>query len=68
MTFIFLGGWWCFSGTRAAQTAWSTLGLQTASTNGMGGSAGDTTAMLGFNNGLLYVMLGMWEAAWCTTW
>lgn len=59
LTFIFLGGWWCFSGTRAAQTAWSTLGLQTASTNGMGGSAGDTTAMLGFNNGLLYVMLGM---------
>ena len=58
-TFVFLGGWWCFSGTRAAQTAWSTLGLQTASTNGMGGSAGDTTAMLGFNNGLLYVMLGM---------
>ena len=56
---IFLTGWWCFSGTRAAQTAWSTLGLQTASTNGMGGSAGDTTAMLGFNNGLLYVMLGM---------
>lgn len=59
LTFVFLGGWWCFSGTRAAQTAWSTLGLQTASTNGMGGSAGDTTAMLGFNNGLLYVMLGM---------
>ena len=59
LTFIFLGGWWCFSGTRAAQTAWTTLGLQTASTNGMGGSAGDTTAMLGFNNGLLYVMLGM---------
>lgn len=59
LTFIFLGGWWCFTGTRAAQTAWSTFGAQTASTNGMGGSATDTTATLGFNNGLLFVMLGM---------
>lgn len=58
-TFIFLGGWWCFTGTRATQTAWSTLGLQTAATNGMGGNAGDTTAMIGFNNGLLCVVLGM---------
>ena len=59
LTFIFLGGWWCFTNTRAAQTAWSTFGAQTASTNGMGGSATDTTATLGFNNGLLFVMLGM---------
>ena len=29
---IFFAGWWCFTGTRAAQTAWSTFGLQTAST------------------------------------
>ena len=58
-TFIFLSGWWAFTNTRAAQTAWSTLGLQTASTNGMGGAATDTTAFIGFNNGLLYVMLGM---------
>jgi len=57
--FIFLSGWWCFTGTRAAQTAWSTLGLQTASTNGMGGSATAATASLGFNNGLLFVMLGL---------
>ncbi len=57
--FVFLSGWWAFTGTRAAQTAWSTLGLQTASTNGMGGSATDATAFIGFNNGLLYVMLGM---------
>ncbi len=58
-TFVFLSGWWAFTGTRAAQTAWSTLGLQTASTNGMGGSATDATAFIGFNNGLLFVMLGM---------
>ena len=58
-TFVFLSGWWAFTNTRAAQTAWSTLGLQTASTNGMGGAATDATAFIGFNNGLLFVMLGM---------
>ena len=57
--FIFLSGWWCFTDTRAAQTAWSTFGLQTTSTNGMGGSATGATAVLGFNNGLLFVLLGM---------
>lgn len=57
--FIFLGGWWCFTDTRASQTAWSTLGLQTASTNGTGGSATNATAILGFNNGLLFVLMGM---------
>lgn len=56
---IFFAGWWAFTGTRASQTAWSTLGLQTSSTNGMGGGATDTTAMLGFNNGLVFVMIGM---------
>lgn len=57
--FIFFSGWWCFTGTRAAQTAWSTFGSQIASTNGMGGSATDATATLGFNNGLIFVMIGM---------
>lgn len=57
--FIFLAGWWCFTGTRAAQTAWSTFGLQTASSNGMGGSATDATATLGFNNGFIFVLMGM---------
>ncbi len=57
--FIFFGGWWSFTGTRAAQTAWSTFGLQTTSTNGMGGSATDATATLGFNNGLIFVLIGM---------
>ena len=56
---IFFAGWWAFTGTRAAQTAWSTFGLQTASTNGMGGGATDATATLGFNNGLVFVMSGM---------
>lgn len=56
---IFFAGWWCFTGTRASQTAWSTFGLQTTSTNGMGGSATDTTATLGFNNGLIFVMIGL---------
>lgn len=57
--FIFFAGWWCYTGTRAAQTAWSTFGLQTTSTNGMGGSATDATATLGFNNGFIFVMIGM---------
>ncbi len=48
-----------FTGTRAAQTAWSTFGAQLASTNGMGGSADGATGTLGFNNGFLFVMLGM---------
>ncbi len=58
-SFIFLAGWWCYTGTRGAQTGWSTLGAQLASTNGMGGSATNETAFLGFNNGLLFVLLGM---------
>ena len=56
---IFLAGWWSFTDTRAAQTAWSTFGTQLASTNGMGGSATGATATIGFNNGLVFVMLGM---------
>lgn len=57
--FIFVSGWWCFTGTRAAQTGWSTLGSQLASSNGMGGSATSATATLGFNNGLIFVLIGM---------
>lgn len=57
--FIFLSGWWSFTGTRAAQTAWSTFGLQLASSNGMGGSATDSTATIGFNNGLIFVLIGL---------
>ena len=56
---VFLAGWWSFTDTRAAQTAWSTFGNQLASTNGMGGSATSSTATVGFNNGLIFVMLGM---------
>ena len=57
--FIFLGGWWCFTDTRASQTAWSTFGAQTASTNGTGGSATAATAIFGLNNGLIFVLMGM---------
>ena len=57
--FIFLSGWWCFTGTRAAQTGWSTFGTQLASSNGMGGSATDATATIGFNNGLIFVLIGL---------
>mgnify|MGYP004518579869 CR=1 FL=1 len=57
--FIFFAGWWCYTGTRAAQTGWSTFGSQVASTNGMGGSATSATATLGFNNGFIFVIMGM---------
>lgn len=57
--FIFLSGWWSFTGTRASQTAWTTFGLQTASTNGTGGSATAATASIGFNNGLIFVLIGL---------
>ena len=46
---IFLTGWWCFSGTSASQTAWSTFGAQTTSTNGMGGG----TSVAAHRKGLL---------------
>lgn len=57
--FIFLAGWWSYTDTRAAQTAWSTFGSQLASTNGMGGSATSATGTLGFNNGFIFVIIGM---------
>lgn len=57
--FVFLSGWWSFTGTRAAQTGWSTFGAQLASSNGMGGAATDATATLGFNNGLIFVLIGL---------
>ena len=56
---IFFAGWWSYTNTRAAQTAWSTFGTQLASTNGMGGSATDATATIGFNNGLIFVVIGL---------
>ena len=59
LLFVFFAGWWSFTGTRAAQTGWSTFGSQLASTNGMGGSATNVTATIGFNNGLIFVMLGL---------
>ena len=56
---VFFAGWWSFTDTRAAQTGWSTFGAQIASTNGMGGSATSNTATIGFNNGLVFVMIGL---------
>ena len=56
---IFFAGWWSYTDTRAAQTAWSTFGSQLASTNGMGGSATGATGTIGFNNGFIFVMIGM---------
>ncbi len=59
LTFIFLGGWWCFTGTRASQVGWSTIGAQTTANTGVTGSVAAGTGILGLNNGFLFVLLGM---------
>ena len=56
--FIFLGGWWAWNGTRAAQVAWSTFGVQQATNPAVIGTP-VTNAVIGFNNGLLFVLVGM---------
>jgi len=56
--FIFLGGWWAWNGTRAAQVAWSTFGTQQATNPAVIGTP-VTNAVIGFNNGLLFVLVGM---------
>ncbi len=56
--FVFLGGWWAWNGTRASQVAWSTFGVQNASNPAVIGKP-VTSAVIGFNNGLLFVLLGM---------
>lgn len=56
--FVFLGGWWAWNGTRAAQVAWSTFGIQQATNPAVIGTP-ITDAVIGFNNGLLFVLVGM---------
>lgn len=56
--FVFLGGWWAWNGTRASQVAWSTFGVQNASNPAVIGTP-VTNAVIGFNNGLLFVLVGM---------
>lgn len=60
--FFVFEGWWCKMGIRASQQAWSTIGsVYTASTMSVNGTADEstTTAMLGLNNGLIFVLVGM---------
>lgn len=59
LTFVFLGGWWCFTGTRASQMGWSSIGSQITASTGVTGSVAAGTGILGFNNGFLFVLLGM---------
>ena len=56
--FVFLGGWWAWNGTRASQAAFSTLGEQYSTNPSVTGSA-VSTGVIGFNNGLLFVLIGM---------
>ena len=56
--FVFLGGWWAWNGTRASQVAWSTFGTQQATNPAVIGNP-ITTAVIGINNGLLFVLVGM---------
>lgn len=56
--FVFLGGWWAWNGTRASQAGWSTFGVQNATNKAVIGTP-ITDAVIGFNNGLLFVLVGM---------
>lgn len=56
--FVFLGGWWAWNGTRASQVAWSTFGVQQATNPAVIGTP-VTNAVIGINNGLLFVLVGM---------
>lgn len=56
--FVFLGGWWAWNGTRASQAAYSTFGEQYSTNPSVTGSA-VSTGVIGFNNGLLFVLTGM---------
>lgn len=56
--FVFLGGWWAWNGTRASQAAYSTFGEQYSTNPSVTGSA-VSTGVIGFNNGLLFVLIGM---------
>ena len=56
--FIFLGGWWAWNSTRASQMAWSTFGTQQGTNPSVIGNP-VTDAVIGFNNGLLFVLVGM---------
>lgn len=57
--FFFFEGWWCKTGIRASQQAFSTIGgnYYPNSLNVSGSSS--TAGMLGFNNGLLFVLVGL---------
>lgn len=57
--FFFFEGWWCKTGIRASQVAFSTIGgnYYPAASSVSGSSS--TAGMLGFNNGLLFVLVGL---------
>ena len=57
--FFFFEGWWCKTGIRASQAAFSTIGGNFyPSASSVSGSS-STAGMLGFNNGLLFVLVGL---------
>ena len=66
--FFGLEGWWCKTGIRASQQAWSTIGSIWYANNMAVNGAGGDVAIFGANNGLIFVMVGMcgviliWEA------
>ncbi len=61
--FVFFGGWWAYTNTRAAQGGWSTFGIQftngSSAAKGVGKMGDATAAAIGINNGLLFVLIGM---------
>lgn len=57
--FFVLEGWWCKTGIRASQQAWTTFGQIWYANNMAVNGSGDTVASFGLNNGLVFVLVGM---------
>lgn len=59
VVFFLFEGWWCKTGIRASQQAFSTAGGQFYANNMAVNGSGAATAALGVNNGLIFVLVGM---------
>lgn len=57
--FFVLEGWWCATGIRASQKAFSSFGGVWQTNTAVNGAAGDLTYAVGINNGLIFVLVGM---------
>lgn len=59
VVFFVLEGWWCKTGIRASQQAWSTVGSIYYANNMAVNGSGESVGVMGVNNGLVFVLVGM---------